>query len=165
MQKIAKVTGNIRCIPNNTEKYISFSLGQLKFLDSFQFMASSLEKLVEATDKDDFNITKAEFGSKADLIIRKGIYPYEYFDSFDKFQEKDLPPIEEFYKQFTNERRKRTRYNHAQNVWKEFDCKTLGDYHDLYLKTDITLLADVFQDFRKTCMNAYKLDPLHYFIE
>ena len=48
-------------------------------------------------------------------------------------------------------------------MWEEFNCKTLGDYHDLYLKTDITLLADVFQTFRKTCMGAYGLDPLHYY--
>ena len=51
----------------------------------------------------------------------------------------------------------------TQKVWETFSCETLGDYHDLYLKTDVTLLADEFQTFRRTCMNAYKLDPLHYY--
>ena len=61
MQQIHKITGRLSCIPNNTEKYISFSVGQLKFLDSFQFMGSSLAKLVDATDKDDFKITQNSF--------------------------------------------------------------------------------------------------------
>ena len=80
MQKIHTANGNITCIPNNAEKYISFGIGQLKFLDSLQFMASSLEKLVDATDKADFKITKSEFGDKTPLILRKGVYPYEYID-------------------------------------------------------------------------------------
>ena len=67
-------------------------------------------------------------------------------DSFDRFQETELKD-----------------YQHAQEVWKTFNCKNLGDYPDLYLKTDVTLLADVFQTFRRTCMNAYKLNPLHYY--
>ena len=71
MQQIDKITGRLSCIPNNTEKYISFSVGQLKFLDSFQFMASSLAKLVDATDKDDFKITQNSFNAQP---IKKRIY-------------------------------------------------------------------------------------------
>ena len=163
MQKIHKTTGNITCIANNAEKFISFSIGQLKFLDSFQFMASSLEKLVDATDKSDFKITKSQFGDKTDLLLRKGVYPYEYIDSFDRFDETQLPPIDKFYSSLTDESIKQKEYDHAQEVWKQLNCKTLGDYHDLYLKTDVLLLADVFQKFRETCMNNYKLDPLHYY--
>ena len=96
-------------------------------------------------------------------ILRKGVYPYEYIDSFEKFNETELPPIEKFYKSLNDESIKQTDYEHAQKVWNVFNCKTIGDYHDLYLKTDVVLLADVFQNFRKVCMNAYKLDPLHYY--
>ena len=163
MQRIHKSKGNITCISNNAEKYISFSIGQLKFIDSFQFMASSLERLVDATDKSSFKITKSEFGSKAPLILRKGVYPYEYIDSLDRFDETQLPPIDKFFSKLNDEGISQKDYEHAQKVWEAFKCKTLGDYHDLYLKTDINLLADVFQTFRKTCMGAYRLDPLHYY--
>ena len=129
-------------------------------------MASSLEKLVEATDKADFKITKSVFDAKTDTILRKGIYPYEYIDSPERFKETKLPPIEAFYSKLSDETISKKDYNHAHQVWKEFNCNNIGDYHDLYLKTDVVLLdvlADVFQTFRKTCMDAYKLDPLHYY--
>ena len=163
MQKLHTAKGNISCIANNAEKYISFSVGQLKFLDSFQFMASSLEKLVDATDKSDFRLTQKEFGDQTELILRKGVYPYEYFDSMERFNETQLPPIDKFYSKLSDESISQKDYEHAQTVWQEFNCKTIGDYHDLYLKTDVLLLADVFQTFRKTCMGSYKLDPLHYY--
>lgn len=85
---------------NNSEKYISFSIGQLNFLDSFQFMASSLEKLEDATDKADLKITKSVFRDKADIILRKDIYPYEYIDSKERFDETELPPIDNFTAHF-----------------------------------------------------------------
>ena len=76
---------------------------------------------------------------------------------------RQLPPIEAFYSKLTDETITNKDYEHVQQVWNKFNCKTLGDYHDLYLKTDVVLLADVFQTFRKTCMGSYKLDPLHYY--
>ena len=112
-------------------------------------MASSLEKLVDATDKSDFRLTQKEFGDQTELILRKGDYPYEYFDSMERFNETQLPPIDKFYSKLSDESISQKDYEHAQKVWQEFNCKTLGDYHDLYLKTDVWLLADVFQTFRK----------------
>ena len=97
------------------------------------------------------------------LLLQKGIYPYEYMDSFDRFQETELPPIGKFYSSLSDESISKKDYQHAQEVWKTFNCENLGDYHDLYLKTDVTLLADVIQTFRRACMNAYKLDPLNYY--
>ena len=97
------------------------------------------------------------------IELQKGVYPYEYMDSFDRFQETELPPIGNFYSSLSDESISKKDYQHAQEVWETFNCENLGDYHDLYLKTDVTLLADVFQTFRRTCMNAYKLDPLHYY--
>ena len=116
MQKIHKAKDNISCIANNAEKYISFSVGQLKFLDCFQLMASSLEKLVSSTDKSNFEITRNVFSNKTDLILRKGIYPYEYIDSYDRFNEPYLPPIENFYSKLTDEKVKQEDYDHAQRV-------------------------------------------------
>ena len=97
-----------------------------------------------------------------DILLQKGVYPYEYMNSFDQFRETELPPIETFHSRLTDESISKKDYQHAQKVWKTFSCETLGDYHDLYLKTDVILLADVFRTFRRTCMNAYKIDPLHY---
>ena len=98
-----------------------------------------------------------------DTLLQKGVYPYEYIGSFDRFLETQLPPIEKFHSSLTDERISQKDYQHAQKVGEAFRCETLGDYYDLYLKTDVTLLADIFQTFRRTCMNAYKLDPLHYY--
>ena len=155
---------NINAIPNNMEKYMAFMLGNhLTFLDSFQFMSSSLEKLVSNIPKKSLKYTSQKFkGRKLDLMARKGVYPYDYMDSFDKFNEK-LPTKEEFYSILNNEHISDEDYKHTQNVWNTFSLKNMGEYHDLYLKSDILLLADVFENFRKTWLEYYKLDPRHYF--
>ena len=98
-----------------------------------------------------------------DILLQKGVYPYEYMNSFERLLETQLPPIEKFHSSLTDERISQKDYQHAQKVWESFSCETLGDYHDHYLKTDVFLLTDVFQTFRRTCKNAYKLHPLHYF--
>ena len=206
---------NINCIPNNMEKYLAFMLGNhLVFLDSFQFMNSSLDMLVsnitkcgmcetckpknclkqaikdkgfiiqhktsfpcgECKNCKNYNKTcinpnhdnlkytsKVLKGEKLKLMAQKGVYPYDYMDSFDKFHKTKLPMKEEFYSILNNEHISDEQYKHAQNVWNTFNLKTMGDYHDLYLKSDILLLADVFENFRKTCLQYYQLDPCHYF--
>ena len=156
---------NINCIPNNMEKYMAFMFGNnLQFIDSFQFMSSSLDKLVSNLPNKAFKYTQNEFkNEKFVLMKRKGIYPYDYMDSFDKFNNTKLPSKDEFYSTLNNEHINNEDYKHAKNVWKTFDIKSMGDYHNLYLKSDILLLADVFENFRKTCLNYYKLDPCHYF--
>ena len=154
----------INAIPNNMEKYMAFMLGNhLTFIDSFQFMSSSLEKLVNNIPKEALKYTSEVFvGKEFDLMIRKGVYPYDYMDSFDKFNE-PLPPKEEFYSILNNKHISDEDYKHAQDVWNTFSCKNMGDYHNYYLASDVLLLADVFENFRKTCLEYYKLDPCHYF--
>ena len=155
---------NINAIPNNMEKYMAFMLGNhLTFLDSFQFMSSSLERLVGNIPRESLKYTSQKFkGKKLDLIVRKGVYPYDYMDSFNKFNEK-LPPKEEFHSTLNNENISDEDYQHAQHVWNTFSLKNMGEYHNLYLTSDVLLLADVFENFRKTCLEYYKLDPCHYF--
>ena len=156
---------NINCIPNNMEKYLAFMLGNhLVFLDSFQFMSSSLDNLVKNLPDEAFKYTKHEFKKEQfNLMKQKGIYPYDHMDCFDRFNETKLPVQQDFYSILNNEHISDEQYKHAQNVWDTFNLKTMGDYHDLYLKSDILLLADVFENFRKTCLQYYKLDPCHYF--
>ena len=156
---------NINAIPNNMEKYMAFMLGNhLKFIDSFQFMSSSLDKLVSNLPAEALKYTSERFKKeKLSLMTRKGVYPYDYMDSFDKFNKTELPTKEEFYSILIDEHISNDDYTHAQNVWNTFKLQTMGEYHDLYLKSDILLLADVFENFRRTCIQYYKLDPCHYF--
>ena len=164
-KKGEKVEMNINCIPNNMEKYMAFMLGNhLVFLDSFQFMSSSLDNLVKNLPDEAFKYTKQEFKKEQfNLMKQKGIYPYDHMDCFDRFNETQLPEKQDFYSILNNEHISDEQYKHAQNVWDTFNLKTTGDYHDLYLKSDILLLADVFENFRKTCLQYYKLDPCDYF--
>ena len=94
MQAISKVEGRVSCIPNNTEKYISFSLGQLRFIDSAQFLLASLDRLVANNKPKAFQITMQHEPDEArrSLLMRKGVYPYEFIDSWDRFAEPRLPP-------------------------------------------------------------------------
>ena len=156
---------SINAIPNNMEKYMAFMLGNhLTFIDSFQFMSNSLEKLVSNLPTEAFKYTSQEFkNEKFELMRKKGIYPYDFMDSFKKFNKKVLPMKEEFYSILNDEHITNEDYEHAQNVWNKFNISNMGEYHDLYLKSDILLLADVFENFRKTCFQYYKLDPCHYF--
>ena len=155
---------NINAIPNNMEKYMAFMLGNhLKFIDSFQFISSSLEKLVSNLPREAFKYTSQLYeGNECDLMVKKGVYPYDYMDSFDKFNT-GLPSKEEFYSILNDEHISDDDYKHAQTVWETFKLKTMGEYHDLHLKTDVILLADVFENFRRTCLEYYKLDPCNYF--
>ena len=156
---------NINAIPNNMEKYMAFMLGNhLTFIDSFQFMSSSLDKLVSNLPAEAFKYTSKKFKKeKFELMRKKGIYPYDFMDSFEKFDKTELPTKEEFYSILNNEHITDEDYSHAQNVWNTFQLQTMGEYHNLYLKSDILLLADVFENFRETCLQYYKLDPCHYF--
>ena len=165
MQEIGKFNKDINVIPNKMEKYMTFMIDRnLIFIDSFQFINQSLSNLADNLPKDGFYHTKYEFGSNnLVLITKKGVYPYDYMDGFDKFKEKGLPSKEIFYSKLTCEDISNSDYNHAKNVWEEFRCKTMGDYHDLYFKSDVLILTDVFENFRKTGKEYYNLDPAHYF--
>ena len=182
--------GNIDCIPNNEEKYISFSkkiwvdtypktvldadgnisyeqkpkYHTIRFIDSFKFMPASLEKLVNDLPKDNcINLGSYYSGDKFNLLARKGVYPYEYMDSLEKLKETALPPKEAFYSRLNDGGISDEDYTHAQNVWKTFKMKYFKDYHELYNKVDVILLADVFENFRNNSLTNYGLDPAHYY--
>ena len=158
MQAMSQLQREVKCVANNIEKYITFSVGGLRFIDSLNFLQSSLDSLVNATPKE-FLRNTAEISKGSDLLFKKGIYPYEYMDSWHRFEETSLPEKEHFYSKINDEHITDDEYENAKNVWETFGCKTLGDYRDLYVKTDVTLLADVFENFRNLCMEQYGLDP------
>ena len=170
-------TDDIGVIAENMETYISFNVKidvqieskpvkiELRFIDSFRFMASSLDSLARnLTDEECKNLRwfyKEKDAFK--LMRRKGVYPYEYMDNWEKFEEVKLPDKEAFYSKLNMTGISDKDYEHAQQVWNSMIEKTLGSYHDVYLNTDVLLLADIFENFRDTCLKHYNLDPAHFY--
>ena len=127
-------------------------------------MSTSLEALINNLPEDAFNnLGRYYKGDELNLLKRKGVYPYEYMNTEERFNETKLPPKEAFYSRLSGEGIMDEDYKHALKVWDVFKMKTLKDYHELYNKTDVLLLADVFENFRNNSLKNYKLDPAHYF--
>lgn len=150
------------CIPE-TDRILTRGVS-LVFAGSSTVSSSStplsLSKLVDSTPGEAMiNTSTLEHHQ---LLMRKGVYPYECMNSFDRFDETRLPDKEAFYSTLANATIDDEDYCHARRVWDVLHCRDLGDYHDYYLKTDVYLLADVFENFRKTAMATYELDPANY---
>ena len=155
---------HIQYFPNNMERNISFTIGNLRFIDSFQFMAESLSKLSSNLKRENNVHTAMQFSAdKLLLLLRKGVFPYKYLDSIERFNETQLSSKEDFCSHLTGHAIGDEDYNHAQQVWQKFNMHKLVEYHDLYLQTDMLLLCDLFENFGATCMQHYKLDSAHYF--
>ena len=172
IKELAKHTTNINVTAKNTENYISFSVKvevdryidkagnekikeiELRFIDSFKFMSSSLDSLVNNLAKGGHQFSGFENynSEQRELLIRKGGYPYEYMNSWDKFEETHLPGIDKFYSKLNMSGINESEYQHARNVWDKFKLKNMGDYHDLY-----------FESFRSVCLSNYGLDPAHFY--
>ena len=97
-----------------------------------------------------------------DLLLRKGVYPYEYMSNWTRLDDQQLPPRDQFFNKLRDCECSQADYDHAQRVWTAFNCRTMRDYHDIYLKSDVLQLADIFESFRNLGMKEYKLDPAHY---
>ena len=175
----------IDVIAQNAEKFINIEFDSLSVKDSFSFIIASLEKLVSMTKYDNTDEKERSkwvlrdnwqsnfrYSSKndiiktekcLDLLNEKGVYPYDYMNSFLKFNDEQLPSKEQFYSRLTEEDMTNDDYTKAKQIWKHFDIKNMGEYHDLYLKTDVLLLTDVFENFRDMCLSYYGLDPVYYY--
>ena len=105
---------------------------------------------------------KSVYPEHYELLCRKGFYPYEWLDYISKLDHIGLPPIEAFNNKLTQSKANPKNYEHAQNVDDKLNCSSFKDYHVTYLQTDVLLLADVFEQFRKVCLNYYGLDPANY---
>ena len=138
-------------------------------------MNSSLDKLNKNMSDKDLKYLVKEFSSEnLELFKQKGAYPYEYMNSFERFNEEILPPRKHFFSSTkkgkigddgkTSEGHISVKgYLTCEKTWDEFEVKNMGDYHDQYLKKDVLLLANVFEKFVGTCLKYYGLDPCHYF--
>ena len=170
-------------IPINFEKYISFTkylvvdayknsrgifkqkILQLRFLDSFQFLSSSLDTLASNLDADQCREVRKFFPDDLQFsyVRQKGVMPYCYMDDMSKLDETALPCRCKFYDHLRQQSILPEDYRRACQVWGVFKCSTLGEYYELYLKSDVLLLADVFENYRDLCLKTYDLDPAHYF--
>ncbi|XP_068084002.1 uncharacterized protein [Anabrus simplex] len=164
----------IDLIPQNKERYISFTKFlkvndkytiKLKFIDSLRFMPSSLDQLSSNLHSEQFTEIRRFFPNDEEfnLIRRKGVFPYEFIDSVERLEERSLPSKESFYSSLNLTEITEEDYFHAHRIWEQFRIQTLGEYSDLYLKTDVLLLADVFENFRDVCIKTYNLDPCQYY--
>ena len=147
----------------------------LVVIGSMQFMNSSLDKLVKNLSDEDFKYLVEEFGSEnLELLKQKGDYPYEYMNSFERFNEEKLPARKYFYSstkdgkigddgKISDGHISVKNYLICEKIWDKFEMKNMGDYHDHYLKKDVLLLVDVFEKFIETCLKYYGVDPCHYF--
>ena len=181
IRELSESDGNIECLAKHKEDYISFTKRvkvdeyvvkekngnfkynpvyfNLRFLDSFKFMASSLDSL--SKNLSDFPICRNN--GLQDRHLRKGIYPYDYMDSFNRFEETENPPKEGYYSILNDQEITDEDYEHSIKIWKEDNIKNLGEYHDLYIKIDVLFLAEIFENFRNDCLKNYELDPAHYY--
>ena len=182
IKNLGGIEGNTNCIPNTDERYISFTkyvcVGeytdkegktkrinrQIRFVDTFKFMAASLGQLVSNLHESRFNNVRKYYPKdRISLLLRKGVYPYVYMDSPKRLKKTQLPAKEAFYSNLNDKHITDEDYANAHKVWKAFDCKNMRDYHVLYNDLDVLLLADVFENFRDICIKNYNLDPTHYY--
>ena len=159
---------SLNVIQKTGEKYLTFSIGDLHFRDSFSFLPESLSTLIRnLKDKSSssFKILHQYVSSSAkrDLLKQKGVFPYSYLTSEEVLDETSLPPIEKFYNELTECHISQDEYEFAKRVWREFKCNTIRDYMEVYLQSDVLCLADVMENFRSQCFRDYDLDPVYYF--
>ena len=135
-------------------------------------LSQSINKVSEINNKISYDELNKKFSNtyqlfnndrnKFELLLRKGVYPCEYMDSWKRFKEGSLPDKESFYSKLNKEGITDEDYAHAQKVWDALNIKNLGEYHDLYVQSDMALLADVFESFRGKCLEIYELDPAYF---
>ncbi|KAB0790736.1 hypothetical protein PPYR_15666 [Photinus pyralis] len=173
---------NIDVIATNKEKYVSFTkhisvdqivengvpknvIWRIRFVDSFRFLGSSLNVLSKNLSDSECNEIKTFFGTGRafELIRQKGVFPYSFVDAFDKLDQTQLPNKADFFDKLHEQHITEDEYSRAQDVWNLFQCQTLGEYSDIYLKSDVLLLADIFENYRRVCLHNYQLDPAQYF--
>lgn len=144
-------------LPSETENY--FDRCEIRFLDSFSFMPSSLDKLAENLSDNHLHINQNYYKNDDTFktMRKKGIYPYEYMDSFERYNETILPSISKFYDKLNRKECSQKEYMYANLVWNKMKCASLEDYTRIYMTNDVLLLADVFENFRNLILVGISL--------
>lgn len=158
----------LEAIPLNVQRFKILKINQVTLLDSMAFLNDSLERLVENLKLSDcsFNLIRQWLpeDNKRELLMRKGFYPYEYMTSMDRLKEECLPPPDAFASKLSGSTGASPEdYQHAQNVWRQFECKNLGDYSELYVMADCYQLLEAISELRNTLFDEFNLDLCHFF--
>ena len=164
--KIKKISG----LPLNSEKFRTIKFETFQFVDSLHFLSASLAAIVDnlRTRKDHPFALLKESGmfrteSEKQLLLRKGVFPYEWNKSAAFLQsETKMPPIKAFYSSLSDSTISTKDYDHALEVYRTFGCRNMLEYCSLYCRLDTYLLAECFTTFRKIIMSDYNLDPAHF---
>ena len=146
----------MRVITQNMEKYLSLNVGRIKFFDSFQFTPQSLDSLAKSLADDEFKYVQKSFPAHQ-------FYPYDYIDIIARLAVSRLPSQDAFFNKLSDSQCLDAEYAHATRVWTAFGCESMADYHDIYLKCDVLLLANFIEKFRATCLEHYGLNAVHYY--
>ena len=151
-------------IPQTMEKYVGWFVGDFAFLDSFAYLAASLDTLSKGLSQQEKEHMLRQQWETEDLtdLCGKAALPYEYLDSLDRYGESELPPIEKFYTSLTDSNITLEMYERLTRIWNQFSCQSLGQLIDIYLRLDVLMLAAVFENFRETSIRDFGIDPPHY---
>ena len=163
---VKEFEGNFECLGENTEKYITFSvpINEKLILEYYNCKQRYKKKFNKERIKrfaSTYSFCNNDL-NKFILLLRKGVYPYEYMDNWERFNETSLPSKESFYSNLNMEDIDDIDYRHGNNVFNKFKLNNLGDYHDLYVQSDKLLLTEVFENVRDMCLKEYELDPAHF---
>jgi hypothetical protein len=152
----------VKLLAKSSEDYISFQFGCLRFLDSFRFLSGSLDNITKSMTDKDFKLTRLFYpdDDKFKLLRKKGSVPYSFYTSFETFNETTLTH-DMFYNDLKNEMEPESVYKQAKEIWDHFNIQNHGQFLDLYLKTDVLLLADLFERFRSVNIKHFNIDPCH----
>lgn len=148
-----QVLAEVDAVAQNTQKFKSLDIGSVRLLDSSAFLPSSLEKLVEdlVASNHSFPLLSKTHPDDAQrkLLLRKGVFPYDFVDSIERLTSTlELPPRSSFFNKLSGEEVSEEDYAHAEKVWEAFECKTMADFSDVYVRSDTILLAEVFMNLR-----------------
>jgi hypothetical protein len=165
VQHIRGASG-VKILAKNSETFISMQMGKrLVFVDSLNFLSGSLDSLVALLPDAETKMYTRYITKRSnlhELLKSKGIFPYDYMDNVSKLQDKALPPIEKFHDKLSDRPLSIDDYQRAQKVWTKFGCNSMQEYMELYVCLDTLLLAAVFESYRRSTLDHFKLDPAHY---
>ena len=174
MQKIGGMSGikKLTALPYNTEKFCTLEMNSYQFKDSLSFLNASLNELMNDLMKnknhsfsiiDQLGLYSKGEEEKKQLLLRKGVYPYEYVTSIERLQNtRKIPKKKHFFSTLSNSNISDDYYTHSKKVFAAFECRNMVEYTELYCIMDVGILAEVIVQFRRLILEMFKLDCCHY---
>jgi len=162
--KALKKKEKCSCLANNSDKFKTFSIAQLKFIDSFAFLSSGLGNILKSMPDAAKTRLRAMCANDKQFEYVKGkqFFPYEWFDCYEKLEQPLPTNIRDWYSQLSMTGLTEEDLGYVRRVCDEFELRTFRDWHEFYLKIDVYGLADAFEHFRTFSLREWELDPVGY---